>query len=141
MVFVQILIALKLDVLDEMVSEACKEILSNGFGSNMFKDDDSKKFSSSQLWQTIRLLSETSGNKVPSNDLLYSIFRGNKTPLKALVNSNILAVENQSSSDGKVVQYFKPFSPLYTAAFLVYFIFFNFFNFRNFLWIKNLHQI
>ena len=100
-----------------MIAEASKDILTIGFGSVMFKDDTSKKWSNSQLWKVIRSLSEASDQRMIPSEMLYNIFKGNKTAMKALVNANILRLENDDSNSIKPVQYVRAYSPLFAAAF------------------------
>ena len=76
-----------------MVAESSKELMSAGFGNQIFKDiDESKKWSNSQLWRTIRIIADNKDMQIGPSDLLYSVFDGNKTALKSLVCSKILSL-------------------------------------------------
>ncbi len=106
------------EALEEMVREAQKEIMAAGFGSMLFKETKSKKWTQVQLWRIMQRLQHSQGMKITQKEALYQVCQGDKDALKALVNANILSLATlPDAASGKPVLHVVPFSPLYAMAF------------------------
>ena len=69
--------------------EAKKEIRSKGFGSKFAPGTSTYPWSHKQLWTTMQLLVER--GFVPYDELLFTVFEGNETALKALAEKHLIS--------------------------------------------------
>jgi hypothetical protein len=86
----------------------------NTVKSLLFTEDKAVKWSKVQMWQVITMLTASPHGSLLYDDVLFNIFQGDDTPLKALVRSDLLRVEPALSRGGDRV---RAGSPVFLEAF------------------------
>ena len=80
----------------------------------LFTEDKNVKWSKVQMWQVLSMVVASPNGTVLYDDLLFNIFSGDDTPLKALVRNDLLRVEPALSRGGDRV---RAGSPVFLEAF------------------------
>jgi len=97
------------EVVEDIVVQAMSTVK-----SLLFNEDKQCKWSKVQMWQVMHLLTASPHGSLLYDDLLFNVFSGDDTPLKALVRSDLLRVEPALSRGGDRV---RAGSPVFLEAF------------------------